>query len=92
MTPSTHRTESLSWCVVKPNAPVAGRGPTPGPTPLRFLAAASRPLASSQPVAEAAEAPGTLFQAVGAVLIEVPLASDLAGPPALVGFVPRRQA
>lgn len=90
MPSSTHRVEPLTWCVVKPNSPVAGRLPTPGPTPLRFLAAARRPLAPGADEPEAQELLGTLFQAVGPVMIEVPLASELAGPPALMGFVPRR--
>lgn len=89
--PSTHQAAPLTWCVVKPNAPVAGRTPAPVPTPLRFLAAPSRPQAPAADATDADEL-GTLFQAVGPVMLEVPLATELSGPPALLGFVPRRPA
>lgn len=91
MPSSTHRAESLTWCVVKPNVPVAGRAPAPGPTPLRFLAAPVRPVAPGAPEAPV-EAPATIFQVVGPLLVEVPLAEELNGNPPLMGFQPRRQA
>ncbi len=87
---STHRAETLSWRVVKPNAPVPGRNPAQAPVALRFLSAPSRPVA---PDAPAADAPlGTVFQASGSLLIEVPLANELSGPPPIFGFVARHQA
>ena len=89
--PATHQAAPLTWCVVKPNAPVAGRAAAPAQTPLRFLAAATRPQAAGAAAPEAPELPGTLFQAAGPVLIEVPLSDALSGPPALVGFVAGRR-
>lgn len=92
MPPSTHRVETLSWRVVKPNAPVPGREPAPAPVSLRFLAAPVRPAAADAP-APAPDAPlGTVFQACGSLLIEVPLATEIAGPPPVFGFVARHQA
>lgn len=94
MPPSTHRVETLSWRVVKPNAPVPGRNPAPAPVSLRFLSAPVRPTAHDAVAAEAApDAPlGTVFQAAGSLLIEVPLASELDGQPPVFGFVARHQA
>jgi hypothetical protein len=88
--PSTRQAVTLSWCVVKPNAPVAGRTPAFVPTPLRFLAASRRPLAPAADAAEGIDDLGTLFQAVGPVMLQMPFASELQGPAALVGFVPLR--
>lgn len=93
MPPSTHRVEILSWRVVKPNAPVPGREPAQAPVSLRFLAAPIRPTAVADARAATPEAPlGTVFQACGALLIEVPLAAELAGPPPIFGFAARHQA
>ena len=94
MPPSTHRVETLSWRVVKPNAPVPGRNPAPAPASLRFLAAPVRPIAyDAAPADLAADAPfGTVFQAAGSLLVEVPLSGDLQGLPPVFGFVARHQA
>jgi hypothetical protein len=90
---STHSADTLSWRVMKPNAPVVGRSPAQAPAALKFL---SMPVRATAPAA-AHEAPadgpfGTVFQAAGALLIEVPLASELAGPLPTLGFVARHQA
>ena len=87
MRPTPHRTESVSWCVVKPNSPVAGRAPTPAP--LRFLATPVRPTAPGAP-APLGEHLGTCFQAMGALLVEVPLASDLTCPLPTFAFAPQQ--
>lgn len=90
MPPSTHRVETLSWRVVKPNAPVPGRNPAPVPVSLRFLSAPSRP---NSPDACTDDTPlGTVFQASGSLLIEVPLAGEVSGMPPVFGFVSRHQA
>ena len=99
MLPSTHRAETLSWRVVKANAPVPGRNPASAQLSLRFLTAPLRPSAplctraAEAAVAAPADLPlGTVFQAAGSLLIEVPLAGDLSGPPPVFGFVARHQA
>lgn len=80
------RAETLTWRVVKPNVPIEGRAPVAEPLPLRFLGLPHRP-GRLAPGISSPQA--TVFQVVGPLLVEVPLASELQGPLAGLGFVIR---
>ncbi|MEB3220676.1 MAG: hypothetical protein VKS61_01225 [Candidatus Sericytochromatia bacterium] len=74
------RTAAPSWRVVRPNAPVPGPQPEAAPVPLHILHV---PLS---PGRAGGNLPRTLFQGVGPILVEVPLADEVVGTPALLGF------
>ena len=72
------RTASPSWRVVRPNAPVPGPQPEAAPVPLHILHVPVSPAPASQV--------RTMYQAAGPFLVEVPLADEVSGTPALLGF------
>jgi hypothetical protein len=74
------RTAAPSWRVVRPNTPAPSPQPEAAPVPLQILQV---PLT---PARAGVAAPRTLYQGVGPILMEVPLADEVVGSPAMLSF------